>query len=243
MSETTQAAAPRGFFANLLDLYFSPREAFEAILRAPRLGVSVAAFMAVGLLFSAVWINNVDPRVFIKRQMQESGQWEKMAEDQRTAGLEAGARFFPTFARIISVVAPIVLLLGVSAVLLFVFRFFYASEVTFSQVVAVVAWSFMAAGLVTVPLSLLVMWLRGGWNLNPEEVLSANPTLLLEKGSTARPLWVFLGSLDLFSLWRAFLLAAGFGVASKRSTGSAFWGVGVCWGLMVLGKVGLAFFR
>ena len=243
MSETSQAAPSRGFFRNLLDLYFSPREAFGGILRAPRLAVSVPACLAVGLLFTAVWMSNLDPRVFMKNRMEESGQWEKMTAEQRSAGLEAGARVFPIFGWVIGVLAPIVVLLVVAGVLLFVFRFFYASEVRFSQAVAVVAWSFLAAGLVTVPLTLLVMWLRGDWNLDPQEVLAANPTLLLEKGSTAKPLWVLVGGLDLFSLWRAFLLASGFGVASKRSTGSAFWGVAVCWGLYVLGQVALAFLR
>jgi hypothetical protein len=52
-----------------------------------------------------------------------------------------------------------------------------------------------------------------------------------------------VGSLDLFSLWHIFLLAAGFGVASKRSTGGAAWGVAVCWALATLGKVGLALLR
>jgi hypothetical protein len=243
MSETTQAAPSRGFFRNLLDLYFSPREAFDGILRAPRLGVSVAAYLAVGLLFTAVWMNNMDPRVFMKSQMEDSGQWEKMNAEQRAAVLDAQARFFPIFGWLFATLVPIVVVLGVAGVLLFVFRFFYASEVTFSQAVAVVAWSFLAAGLVTVPLTLLVMQLRGDWNLNPQEVLAANPTLLLEKGSTAKPLWVLVGSLDLFSLWRASLLAAGFGVASKRSTGSAFWGVAACWGLFVLGQAALAFLR
>ncbi len=243
MSETKAAAPSRGLFRNLLDLYLSPREAFDGILRAPRLGVSVPAYLAVGLLFTAVWMSNLDPRVFVKNQMEESGQWEKMTAEQRTAGLDAGARFFPIFSWVIGVLAPIVLLLVVAGVLLFVFRFFHASEVTFSRAVAVVAWSFLAAGLVTVPLSLLVMQLRGDWNLNPQDVLAANPTLLLEKGSTAKPLWVLVGSLDLFSLWRAFLLASGFGVAGKRSTGSAFWGVAACWGLWVLGQFSLAFLR
>jgi len=243
MSETTQTAPSRGFLANLLDLYFSPRETFEAILRAPRLGVVVPASVAVGLLFTAVWMSHVDPAAFLKKQMVESGQWEKMTAEQRTAGLEAGARIFPIFTWVISVPAPIVVLLVVAGVLLFVFRFFYASEVTFSQAVAVVAWSFLAAGLVTVPLTLVVMRLRGDWNVNPQEVLAANPTLLLEKGTIAKPLWALLGGLDLLSLWRVFLLASGFGVASKRGTGSAFWGVAACWVLIVLGQVTMAFLR
>ena len=38
-------------------------------------------------------------------------------------------------------------------------------------------------------------------------------------------------------------LATGFGVASRRTTSSALWGVGVCWALIVLVKVGFAFLR
>ncbi len=140
-------------------------------------------------------------------------------------------------------VLPIVFLMLTSAVLMFVYRFFYASEVAFSRALAIVTWSFLAVGLIATPLMLLVMGLKGEWNVAPQEVLQANPTLLFDKSDTAKPLWTLLASLDLFSLWHVFLLAAGFGVASKRSTGSAVWGVGVCWGIVVLGKVAFAFFR
>ena len=41
----------------------------------------------------------------------------------------------------------------------------------------------------------------------------------------------------IFSLWMVFLLAVGFGVASRKTTGSALWGVAIPWILIVLGKV------
>jgi hypothetical protein len=243
MTETTDAGAPRGFFQNLSDLYFAPREAFAGILRVPRLPAAILGWLAVGLLFTGVWMSKVEPREFFKTQMEEGGQWQKMSAEQRTAVLDAQTRFFPIFGWVFAIVGPIVFLMVTSAVLMFVYRFFYASEVTFSRALAIVAWSFLAVGLVATPLMLLVMGLKGEWNVAPQEVLQANPTLLFEKSDTAKPLWTLLGSLDLFSLWHVFLLAAGFGVASKRSTGSAVWGVGVCWGIVVLGKVALAFFR
>jgi hypothetical protein len=87
---------------------------------------------------------------------------------------------------------------------------------------------------------LLVLQLKGDWNVNPQEVIQANLGLLLEKSSAAKPLWALLSSIDLFSLWMVFLLAVGFGVASKKTTGSAIWGVGIPWILIVLAKVGWA---
>ena len=77
----------------------------------------------------------------------------------------------------------------------------------------------------------------------PQDALQANPTLFLDKTDTPKWLWSLLGSLDLFSLWHVFLLASGFGVASKRSTGSAVWGVAAGWGILVLGKVAFTLFR
>jgi hypothetical protein len=37
-----------------------------------------------------------------------------------------------------------------------------------------------------------------------------------------------------------FLLASGFAVASRKTTGSALWGVAIPWALIVLAKVGWA---
>mgnify|MGYP003508642005 CR=1 FL=1 len=71
-------------------------------------------------------------------------------------------------------------------------------------------------------------------------VIQANLGLFLEKSSAAKPLWALLSSIDLFSLWMVFLLAVGFGVASKKTTGSAIWGVAIPWILIVLAKVGWA---
>ena len=243
MTETADAGTPRGFFQNLADLYFAPREAFAGILRVPRLAAAILAWLALGLLFTGVWMSKVEPREFFKTQMEEGGQWQKMSAEQRTAVLDAQTRFFPIFAWVFATVIPIVFLMLTSAVLMFVYRFFYASEVTYSRALAIVTWTFLAVGLIATPLMLLVMGLKGEWNVAPQEVLQANPTLLFDKSDTAKPLWTLLASLDLFSLWHVFLLGAGFGVASKRSTGSAVWGVAVCWGLIVLGKVALALLR
>jgi hypothetical protein len=87
---------------------------------------------------------------------------------------------------------------------------------------------------------LAVLHLKGDWNVNPQEAVQANLALLLEKSSAAKPLWALLSSVDLFSLWTIFLLAVGFGVASKKPTASAIWGVAIPWIVIVLCKVGWA---
>ena len=102
------------------------------------------------------------------------------------------------------------------------------------------SWVFVATGLVTLPLTYLTLYLKDDWTLNAQEVLQANPSLFFERGQVAAPIFSLLGSLDLFSFWGMALLAVGFGLASRKTFGSAFWGVAMPWLLYVLVKVGLA---
>jgi hypothetical protein len=229
-----------GFFQNLIDVYFSPREAFTRIVRNPRFLVPLVAYVILVLGFTGVWMQRMDPVEFMKTQIEESGQADRIPAEQRAAIIEQQAQWMPVFAWVGSIVGTALTFLVVAGVLLFLYRFFYASEVTFKQALAIVSWAFFAVGLVTTPLLLLVMGLKGDWNINPQEALQANLSLLLDKSSAAKPLWALLSSIDIFSLWTVFLLAVGFGVASRKSTGSAIWGVAVPWALIVLGKVAWA---
>ncbi len=222
MTETTDAGASRGFFQNLSDLYFAPREAFAGVLRVPRLPAAILGWLALGLLFFGVWMSKVEPREFFKTQMEEGGQWQKMSAERRTAVLDAQTRFFPIFGWVFAIVGPIVFLMVTSAVLMFVYRFFYASEVAFSRALAIVTWSFLAVGLIATPLMLLVMGLKGEWNVAPQEVLQANPTLLLERSETAKWLWALACSPPV-SAWRASAAPAARSGASASVGGSSCW--------------------
>jgi hypothetical protein len=231
---------PGGFFGNLVDVYFSPREAFARIAGKPSFLLPLVGYLVLAIGFAAVWMNRVDAREFVKTQLEESGQWDKIPGEQRESILDSAAGRMKTFGLAGPVVFTPLILLVVSAALMFVFRFFYGSEVVFKQAFAIVTWCFFALALITTPLLFLVLQLKGDWNLNPQDVVQANLSLLLDKSTAAKPLWALLSSIDLFNLWLVVLLAVGFGVASRRSTGSALWGVAIPWLLIVLVKVGWA---
>ena len=229
-----------GFFQNLIDVYFAPREAFTRIVRNPRFLVPLVAYVILVLGFTGVWMQKMDPAEFMKTQIEESGQADRIPAEQREAIIEQQAKWMPIFAWVMGPVGIAVSFLVIAGALLFIYRFFYAAEVSFRQSFAIVTWVFFAVGLVTTPVTLAVMSLKGDWNINPQEAVQANLGLLLEKSSAAKPLWTLLTNIDVFSLWMVFLLAVGFGVASKKTTGSAIWGVAIPWILIVLGKVGWA---
>jgi hypothetical protein len=229
---------PGGFLQNLMDLYFAPREAFARIVARPTWVIPLVGGTVLAVVFTGIWLQKMEPREFMKTQLQESGQWDRIPAEQRDQMIDQQAKFMPYFAWPGAVFGTAITYLIFAGVLLFIFRFFYAGEVAFKQAFSITSWSLFAVGLVTTPLSLLVMGLKGDWNLNPQEVLQANLGLLLDKAETAKPLWALVTSLDLVSFWMIFLLATGFGVAIKKSTGSALWGVVIPWAIIVAVKVG-----
>jgi hypothetical protein len=231
---------PGGFFQNLVDVYFSPREAFTRIVRSPSFVLPLVAYLVLVLGFTGIWMNQIDAREFVKMQLEESGRWDKIPADQREAVLDRAPGQMKIFGWLGPVVFTPLMLVVVAAVLMFIFRFFYSGEVAFTPAFAVVTWVFFAVALVTTPLLLLVLHLKGDWNVNPQDVVQANLGLLLDKSTAAKPLWALLTSVDVFSLWMVFLLAVGFAVASRKTTASALWGVAIPWILIVLVKVGWA---
>jgi hypothetical protein len=230
--------APGGFFQNLVDVYFSPREAFTRIVRNPRIVVPLVVYAVLVLGFTGVWMQKMDPVEFMKAQIEESPQAERMPAEQKAAIIEQQAKMMPIFGWVVGPAVIAIILVAIAACLMFVFRFFYAGDVRFKQAFAIVLWTFLAVGLVTTPIMLAVLALKGDWNIDPNQAIQANLGLLLDKSTAAKPLWALLTSIDIFTLWMVFLLAVGFAVASRKTTASALWGVAIPWVLIVLVKVG-----
>jgi hypothetical protein len=97
------------------------------------------------------------------------------------------------------------------------FRFFLASEVSFLQSLGIVSWSFVALGLIQTPVMLAILTLKGDWNIDPNEVIQANPMIFFEASDLPRWLGALLSSLDLFSLWTIFLLGTGYATAGTAA--------------------------
>jgi hypothetical protein len=242
MSEPTlPATGPTpSFFSHLAGLYSSPTQEFKRILPRPRFWVPLLLSMALSLSFTGIWLSKVDPHQFMKNVMEESGAADRIPAERMDEVLETQAKFMKVGGLAGGLLGVPFMVLVFGAFFLFVYRFFYGSEVSFGQSMGVVAWSFLVTSLVSVPLLLLTYVLKGDWNLSPDLVLQANLSLLFDKAATAKPLFALAKSLDLFNFWIMFLLAAGFGAACKRSAAGAAMGVVLPWAVWVLGKMAWA---
>ena len=238
--EPVTAGGAAAVLQNIIDLYFDPREAFGRITRKPRVVVPLLLLIVLMALGVSYWVSQVeDPAELTKIQLQLLGVWDAIPEEARAqqlsgaeAALERQRWAVPLFIGAITAL----LLPGVFWV---VYRFFYAGEVTFRQSMAIVTWPSLAVNLITVPLNLVLMWIKDDWYIQFGEALLANPTLMFDRTEAAPGLWWLLFGLDLFSFWFIFLLAVGFGVAINRSTSSALWGILMPWALFVLARAGL----
>jgi len=231
---TDEKAGGPGFLSNLFGLYFGPKEAFVNIVRKPSFWIPLVLFIVVQLLFTGVWLSKMDVMEFLRNQAESTGQ-PFQAPPAQALGFIRGM-----FWVIAVLVGPILCFVG-AALYLFIFRFFFAGEVTYKQALAIVTHTFLATALVSTPLIVVIFILKGDWSLVPQEALQTNLTILFAKDAVTKPVWALLGSIDLLSFWNLFLLAVGFGVATRRPTGSAFWGAATPWAIYVVLKVAFAF--
>ena len=226
------------FLGNLFNLYFEPTETFARIFVRPRVWMAIILQVAMGVIFTSVWLQKVDAREFMKAQLEQNSRVQQMPAEQVEQIINAQARFMRTWGRFAPWIVPVVMDLMLAGILMFVFRFFMAADVSFLKSLSTVAWTFAALGLVQTPIMLLVLWLKGDWNVDPNQIIQANPTLFFEPGSLPRWIWSLLSSFDLFSLWTLFLLACGHAVAGGRALSAGLWGVGIPWVVYLLVKTG-----
>jgi hypothetical protein len=232
MSTHVSAEAPAPSFVSTLgNLLIAPREAFAGIMRRPSPWLPFVLYVVLQLAFTAVWTSKLDIMAFVTAQAEEAGRPAPPAQALPfiKGMFWAGPLvFIPIF------------FFGMALGLWVIYRFFYGTDLTYKIALTVCAWTSLITSIVTMPLILLTMVLKGDWQVDPRTALAANLGAFLDKATTAKPLLALAGHIDLVSIWVVFLLATGFAVAIKKPTGSAMWGVVVPWLVIVLLSVGWA---
>ena len=187
-----------------------------------------------------MWLRKGDHREIARAQMEEAGVFERLPPERHAEIVERQARMFPVFAWLGPTVFLPIMVVALAGLFLFVYRFFYAAETTFTQSMAVMCWAYLAFYLLATLLVVLVLTLKNEWSVDPRNVIQASPAALVEKSAVPKALHSLLDSVDLFSAWLLFLLSAGYAAASKRSVGAASAGVVALWAVYVGLKVALA---
>lgn len=222
-------------------LYIAPIETFRALAGRPDWVLPFVGVILVNLAFTFVWVRHVDPFELSRAQFEEAGVFDRLPPERHQQAVEDQAARFATWVWVGPLVFGPVAYTALAGIFLFVYRFFYESETTFRQAMAVVFWTFFATGLVMTPVTLAVLYLKGDWNVDPRVVVHANLGALVDPSSVPKPLFTLLAAVDLFSAWIAFLLSAGFAAAANRTVAAAAWAVAILWLVHTMFSVLMAF--
>lgn len=225
----------------LIDTFIAPRKTFGDIRVNSSWWVPWLLSTILGVAFGAVAAQKLDMVQFSRHQIEQSKfaqrQFEQLSPEQQ----EQNLRIRAAVSKVAFYVAPIffAVLFGLvaAAVLMAVFNFGFAAEVTFSQAMAVVFYSFLPRAVLSILLgvSLLVASDPNSIDIagNP---MPTNAGFFMDPGGN-KFLYSLISNLDLFALWTVVLLGMGFAVVSKNrklTAGTAIATMCVIYGLLIL---------
>ena len=221
----------------VIGVFTSPGETFADIARVPGWVVPIVLLTILSLGVSATMMKRVDWNTFLEKKMSEGSRWETLSAEQKAQQLSMANKFVPVQTYAIGFLGPILFVLVIAAVYLGAFNLFLSAGIKFKAAYSITAHACLI-GLISSPLSIIVMLLKQAGDVDPEHLLASNIGEFLSN-DTAKPLLKFAGSLDIFTLWLLALLAIGFAAANPKKISKAG-GFGVVfglWGVIVLAKV------
>lgn len=226
-------AAP-SLMSRAIGIITSPRETFETIVAAPRVGGALALVALVGAVAIGTFLSTeVGREAWLDQQVSTAEAWSgRPMSDEVYAQQERFSRYAGIMGAVQMIVSIPLMALIMGGLVYAIFNALMGGSATFKQVMAVVAHSQIISALaflVTTPINYAKGAMTGATNL---AVLFP---MLDESSFVAR----LLGMLDLFALWWLFVLAIGLGVLYKRKTSSV---ATVLFGIYAVIALGVAAF-
>lgn len=212
----------------------SPRQTFEQIVAAPRVGGALALVALIGALTMGGFLSTeVGKQAWLDQQVTATETWTgQPMSDQQYAAQERFSKYAGIMGAVQMIVSIPLMALIIGGIMFAIFNALMGGAATFKQVMAVVAHSqFISAlaFLVTTPINYAKGAMTGSTSL---AVLFP---MLDESSFVAR----LLGMLDLFAIWWLFVLAIGLAVLYRRKTSSV---ATVLFGIYAVIALGVASF-
>ena len=212
----------------------APRETFEKIVVAPRVGGALALVALVSaLLVGGFLMTDVGQQAWIEQAVAGQEAWGIEVTDEAYAGIQRMAPKAPYVSGI-----PYLFIIPIGAaisagILYAIFNAMMGGAATFKQILSVVAHSQIVMALalvVSMPLNYMKGSMTGATSLS---VLAP----MLDEGSFLARL---LGMIDVFLVWYVIVLSIGLAVLYRRKTKSVAM---VLFGIYAVIAIGVAVFQ
>lgn len=224
--------------ARILNTFFAPRKTFEDIRVNASWWVPWLLATIIGVGFGAIAAQKVDMVQFTRHQIEQSKMAQRQMEQLSPEQQEQQIRLRANITKYVFYISPIFALifgLIVAAVLLGVFNFGFAAEVTFSQALAIVFYAFLPRTILVVLMGVSLLIAS-----DPNTIDIAGNPMPTNFGFFMDPqgnafLYSLVSNLDVFALWSVILLGLGFASVSRNKKLTV--GTGIATMLAIYGVV------
>lgn len=222
--------------SRIAGVFFNPKQTFADVLERPRWYIPVIILSILSFIFVTLYGQRFGWEQVVRQQMEQSGRAQTMTPEQLDQAITMGAKFGSIIGYVQSLIGPLVAVLIIAGVLMFVANSILGTKIRFPQMAGIVSYASLT-GLITVPLMILVMFLKNKEDYDIRNPLAFNLGAFLGPDS-AKWLKALLSSFDLFTFWTMSLIAIGIMVAGRKLTfGKALSAVVIPWLVWVLIKV------
>jgi hypothetical protein len=225
----------------IFEVFYQPGKLFASL--PGRRGVWVAPLL-LGMLLSFCTIYVAIQKIgadAIIRQSIESSQRNMSPEQMQQAINSAPVIIYVLYAGV--VVAGILLPIVIAGALS-IFALMGSQQPKFSTMFSMVTLAYLPYTLIAAMMTILVVSIAPDTSvLDINNLLSTNVAAFMNKETTGKALYAFLGSVDILSFGIIGFLAYGFSKITKSSFFFGVFSVGSLWAIYVVFKVGLSLLR
>ncbi|MDZ7271774.1 MAG: YIP1 family protein [candidate division KSB1 bacterium] len=215
---TGESTAKGGsLLGTLVNIFVSPREAYEAIDRRPT-WVFPLVLVLLSALVAAIFITPMAMEERMAEQRDKLIEKRGMTPEEADRALEVGAKIGKITGPVMAPIATVVVLVVVTLALLFLGNVVLGGASNFKKIFAMYTWTSLIGVLATIVKTPLMLS-RGTVDLQTSLAAFLDPA---QKGTF---LYQLLARTDVFSLWELVLVCIGMAVIYRFTTKKAATGV------------------
>ena len=229
----TPASGPVPESNPLIDTFFSPAAAMDALARRPRFVLPLLIVTVIGVATMTVAFQRGVVERGIRQKMESNPRFEQVPADRREAIIEQSARIGSYTAVGGAVVGPLIGLLLTSGVLLLVITVTGGgAKVKFGQMMAVVSHSWLPLSLASL-IGIPILLAKDPEAVDFQNILPMANLSFLFSSTEQHKLYMAATSFDLFSFWVMGLMAIGIARLTGKGMGAALMVILIQWALYV----------
>ena len=227
-----------GEVSRILNVFVSPKDAFRDIIERPRWYIPLILISILSLVLIYCIGQRIGWEHIVRQSIEQSSRASQLSPEQKEQQIAMGAKIGSVIGYVQGAIGPWLGAAVISLVLMFVANAMLGTQLKFGQTMGITSYSFLT-GLVTIPLTILVMYLKNVDDFDIRNPLMFNAGAFLNSETTPKWLTALAGSFDLFTFWTIALLAVGFSCAGRKiSFSKALTAVLIPWAVWVILKTG-----